>query len=48
MQLLGLAEIRLAEDFSSEGAWEWVFETWKYMKFEQFGQVHGFGGDMAE
>ena len=48
MQVLGLAEIQLAEDFLSEGAREWVFETWKYTKFTQFGQVHGFGGDMAE
>ena len=48
MQVLGLAKIRLAEDFSSEGAQEWVFETWKYMKFVHFGQVHGFGGDVAE
>ena len=36
MQVLGLAEIRLAEDFLSQGAWEWVFETWKYTKFTQF------------
>ena len=48
MQVLGLAKIRLAEDFLSEGAWEWVFETWKYMKFACFGQVHGFGSDMAK
>ena len=48
MQVLGLAELRLAEDFSSEGVQEWVFGTWKYTKFMQFGQVHGFGGDMAE
>ena len=36
MQVLRLAEIRLAEDFSSKGAWEWVPETWKYTKFMQF------------
>ena len=48
MQVLGLAKIRQAEDFSSEVAQEWVFETWKYTKFAQFGQVHGFGGDMAK
>ena len=27
MQVLGLVEIRLAEDFSSEGAWEWEIRT---------------------
>ena len=36
MQVLRLAEILLAEDFLLEGAWEWVPETWKYMKFVQF------------
>ena len=36
MQLLGLAEIQLAEDFSSVRVLEWVPETWKYMKFVQF------------
>ena len=36
MQVLGLAKIQLAEDFSSVGALEWVPETWKYMKFAHF------------
>ena len=36
MQVLGLAKIQLAEDFSSVGVLEWVPETWKYMKFVQF------------
>ena len=36
MQVLGLAKIQLAEDFSSVGALEWVPETWKYTKFTQF------------
>ena len=36
MQVPRLAKIRLSEDFLSEGAWEWVPETWKYMKFVQF------------
>ena len=36
MQVLRLVEIQLAEDFLSEGAREWVPETWKYMKFMQF------------
>ena len=36
MQVLGLAEIQLAEDFLSVGVLEWVPETWNYMKFMQF------------
>ena len=36
MQVLGLAKIQLAEDFSSVGALEWVPETRKYTKFAQF------------
>ena len=36
MQVLGLAKIQLAEDFSSVRALEWVPETWKYTKFVQF------------
>ena len=36
MQLLGLVEIQLAEDFSSVRALEWVPVTLKYMKFVQF------------
>ena len=33
MQVLGLAEIQLAEDFSSVRVLEWVPETWKFMQF---------------
>ena len=36
MQVLGLAEIQLAEDVLSVGGLEWVPETWKYTKFMQF------------
>ena len=36
MQVLGLAEIQLAEDFLSVGALEWFPETWNYTKFMQF------------
>ena len=36
MQVLGLAEIQLAEDFLSVGTLEWFPETWNYMKFTQF------------
>ena len=36
MQLLGLAEIQLAEDYSSVRMLELVPVTWKYMKFVQF------------
>ena len=36
MQVLRLAEIQLAEDFSSVEVREWVPETWKYTKFMQF------------
>ena len=36
MQVRGLAEIQLAEDFSSVRVPEWVPETWKYMTFTQF------------
>ena len=30
MQVLGLAEIQLAEDFSFEGAWEWSLKCEKH------------------
>ena len=41
MQLLGLAEIQLAEDFSSVRVLEWVPETWKYMKFGKILWLYG-------
>ena len=34
--MLGLAKIRLAEDFSFEGLWEWGLKLKNYMKFAQF------------
>ena len=36
VQVLRLAKIELAEDFSTVGVWEWVPETRKYTKFAQF------------
>ena len=42
MQLLGLAEIQLAEDLSSVRVLEWVPVTWKYTKFTQFWSSRGF------
>ena len=48
MQLLGLAEIRLAEEFSFEGAWEWSLKSENTQNSRNLCQVHGFGGDMAK
>ena len=48
MQVIGLAEIRLAEDFSYEGALELNFKVENTRNLWIFCEICGFGGDMAE
>ena len=49
MQVIGLAEIRLAEDFSYEGALELNFKAENTRNSQIFfGEICGFGGDMAK
>ena len=48
MQLLGLAEIRLAEDFSFKRAQEWSLKSENTQNSHNLCQIYGFGGDMAE
>ena len=48
MQVMGLAEIRLAEDFLYEGALELNFKAENTRKVTEFCPICGFGGNMAE
>ena len=48
MQVIGLAKIQLAEDFSYEGALELNFKAENTRNSRIFGEICGFGGDMAE
>ena len=48
MQLLGLAKIRLAEDFSFKGAREWSLKSESTRNSCNLCQINGFGSHMAE
>ena len=48
VQLLGLAEIRLAVNFSFKGAREWSLKSENTQNLRNLCQIYGFGGDMAE
>ena len=48
MQVIGLAKIRLAEDFSYEGVLELNSKAENTQKIVEFCQICGFGSDMAK
>ena len=48
MQVMGLAKIQLAEDFSYEGAWQWNFKAENTRNLHNCVKMYGFGSDMAE
>ena len=48
VQLLGLAEIRLAANFSFKGAREWSLKSENMRNSCNLCQIYGFGGDMAK
>ena len=48
MQMIGLAEIRLAEDFLHERVLELNFKAENTQNLQIFCQICEFGGDMVE
>ena len=48
MQVIGLAKIQLAKDFSYEGVLELNFKAENTQNSQIFCEICGFGGDMAK